>query len=387
MPKLAKATKSSAPGSYLGFSQQQVRLLHHLLSCPEGGCCVSLEHLDDVAVHYANGELLLEQDKSATATNPLADTSKDLWKTIAHWIDLIESNQIALDRSQFHLYVTPARSGPWATLLSHAQTDEELEPLLKKANALVMRKAPPACAPDLAKFVNLAPDVRLELVKRMTIISTDENPLEPVRERLRPTLGPAQVDATCEMGLGMAVSRVEELLRAGKPALVDADAFMTAFRAAARKSNMPGYLTNLAGEPGGSAVKSKLLARPIFVQQLDLIESDQEERIRAVADFLQASANKVKWADAGLIHESSLDEFDDTLARHHAMVSKELKVTHSGHPEVAIGQLRYSRCSQFVASLEGHSVPSFFVPGCLHALAESYRIGWHPDFFKKLGGA
>src|SRR3546814_9473346 len=93
---------------------------------------------------------------------------------------------------------------------------------------------------------------------------------------------------------------------------------------------MPGYLTNLAGEPGGSAVKSKLLARPIFVQQLDLIESDQEERIRAVADFLQASANKVKWADAGLIHESSLDEFDDTLARHHAMVSKELKVTHSG---------------------------------------------------------
>src|SRR3546814_8141833 len=121
------------------------------------------------------------------------------------------------------------------------------------------------------------------------------------------------------MGLGMAVSRVEELLRAGKPALVDADAFMTAFRAAARKSNMPGYLTNLAGEPGGSAVKSKLLARPIFVQQLDLIESDQEERIRAVADFLQASANKVKWADAGLIHESSLDELDDTLARHHAM--------------------------------------------------------------------
>src|SRR3546814_10143518 len=77
------------------------------------------------------------------------------------------------------------RSGPWATLLSHAQTVEELEPLLKKAEALVVRKAPPACAPDLAKFVNLAPDVRMELVKRMTIISTDENPLEPVRERLR----------------------------------------------------------------------------------------------------------------------------------------------------------------------------------------------------------
>src|SRR3546814_6961853 len=100
---------------------------------------------------------------------------------------------------------------------------------------------------------------------------------------------------------------------------------------------------------------SDVCSSDLFVQQLDLIESDQEERIRAVADFLQASANKVKWADAGLIHESSLDEFDDTLARHHAMVSKELKVTHSGHSEVAIGQLRYSRCSQFVARSEEHT--------------------------------
>src|SRR3546814_5332460 len=109
------------------------------------------------------------------------------------------------------------RISDWSSdVCSSDLTVEELEPLLKKAEALVVRKAPPACAPDLAKFVNLAPDVRLELVKRMTIISTDENPLEPVRERLRPTLGPAQVDATCEMGLGMAVSRVEELLRAGK---------------------------------------------------------------------------------------------------------------------------------------------------------------------------
>src|SRR3546814_20987313 len=129
---------------------------------------------------------------------------------------------------------------------------------------------------------------------------------------------------------------------------------------------MPGYLTTLACEPGGSAVKSKLLARPIFVQQLDLIESDQEERIRAVADFLQASANKVKWADAGLIHESSPDDFDDTLARHHAMARKELRVTHSGHSAVAIGQHRYSRCSQFIASLLCHSSPSFFIPGFFH---------------------
>lgn len=384
--KLAKASKSSAPGPYLGYSQQQVRLLYHLLTCPEGGCHVSLEHLDDVVVHYPDGTLLLEQDKSATATNPLADLSKELWKSIAHWLELAASKQIHLGDCRFYLYVTPPHSGAWAKVLHTAQTAAEIEPLLEKAKQLLARKAPPSCATDLAKFVAAPRDVRLELVRRLSIISSDENPLEPVRSLIRPLMGPGLVDETCEMGLGMAVSRVDDLMRAGKPALIEADPFKSSFRAAARKSNMPGYLPDLAGAPSTSAVSGKLLARPVFIQQLDLIQADQDERLRAVADFLQASANKVKWADTMLIHDSSLDEFDETLARHHGLVTKELKVTHAGHPETTIGQLRYLRCSQFQAKLEGHAVPSSFVPGCFHALADAYRLGWHPDYFKLLGG-
>ncbi|EIG60677.1 hypothetical protein [Bradyrhizobium sp. WSM1253] len=42
-----KAVKHAAPGPYLGFSLQQVRLCYHLLTCPSGAQ-VSLELLDDV---------------------------------------------------------------------------------------------------------------------------------------------------------------------------------------------------------------------------------------------------------------------------------------------------------------------------------------------------
>lgn len=384
MVKLSKVSKSSAPGPYLGYSQQQVRLLHYLLTCSDAGCRVSMEHLDDVAVHYADGTLLLEQDKSATASNPLADTSVELWKSFAHWLDLIAAGKAQLDRCQFRIYVTPVRNGAWATLLSKAETAEEIAPLLAKAKKLLTRIPVPACGPYLKKFVDAAPEVQLGLVKRTSIVSCDDNPLGSVRTLLQTTLAPELADHVCAMGLGMAVARVDDLLRTGRDPLVDADEFKGAFRAAARKSNMPGYLSDMAGAPSTSAIEGTLVTHPVFVQQLELIQAEQDERLRAVSDFLQASANKVKWAECLLVHAGSLDEFDNTLTRHHGLVAKELKETHDGAPELKIGKLTYLCCSQYQAQLEGHSVPDFFVPGCFHHLADRSRIGWHPDYLKKL---
>ena len=60
-----KAVKHAAPGPYLGFALQPVRLCYHLLTCPKGAQ-VSLEYLDDVAIHHPDGTLTFEQTKSAS---------------------------------------------------------------------------------------------------------------------------------------------------------------------------------------------------------------------------------------------------------------------------------------------------------------------------------
>lgn len=78
--------KHAAAGPYLGFALQPVRMCYHLLSCPRDAS-VSLEYLDDVAVHYADGTLLLEQCKSALTHNPISDWSDDLWKTVVNWLE------------------------------------------------------------------------------------------------------------------------------------------------------------------------------------------------------------------------------------------------------------------------------------------------------------
>ena len=59
-----KAVKHAAPGPYLGFALQPVRLCYHLLTCPKGAH-VSLEYLDDVAIHNSDNTFILEQTKSA----------------------------------------------------------------------------------------------------------------------------------------------------------------------------------------------------------------------------------------------------------------------------------------------------------------------------------
>jgi hypothetical protein len=79
-PKVAKS-KHNAPGQYLGFALQPLRMFYHLLTAPKEAW-VSLELVDDIAVHYANGDMLAEQTKSALSHNPLSNWAIDLWKTM-----------------------------------------------------------------------------------------------------------------------------------------------------------------------------------------------------------------------------------------------------------------------------------------------------------------
>ena len=105
MSVAVKPSKHSAPGQYLGFALQPVRLCYHLLTC-EKGASVSLEHHDDVAIHHADGTLTLEQTKSALKQNPMSDWASDLWKAVANWLDSAAKGEINADETNFLFYVT-----------------------------------------------------------------------------------------------------------------------------------------------------------------------------------------------------------------------------------------------------------------------------------------
>src|SRR6185312_8309994 len=105
-----KPVKHSAQGPYLGFGLQPVRMCRHLLLCP-AGAQVSVEMLDDLAVHHPDGSVEVEQTKSALRKNPVSDWSIELWKTFSNWAEALAAGNLLANKTRFTLYVTPPRTG------------------------------------------------------------------------------------------------------------------------------------------------------------------------------------------------------------------------------------------------------------------------------------
>jgi hypothetical protein len=108
--------------------------------------------------------------------------------------------------------------------------------------------------------------------------------------------------------------------------------------------------------------------------------------VRAVSDFLRASADKSAWAEQGMIFEGSLTEWDDFLVGRHGLISGEIADLHPDRDAAFRGRMTYRQCAQLQAPLEGRAVPGHFVHGSFNALADVLRLGWHPDYQSLLDG-
>jgi hypothetical protein len=381
----AKSLKNAAPGPYLGYALQPVRLCFHLLTSPVGAK-VSLEHFDDIAVHYHDGSVLLEQTKSALKQNPLSDWSDELWKAIAHWLDGIASGQLVSHKSSFQLYVTPPHQGRWAQALSDAATEAEVEALFASVQTEHNKlKKPKGCEANLQRFLSASPEMRNALVLRFNLLSSEVDPIDALRNLIKVSVGPELVDDLCHAAIGMAKEQADRLIRDGKASVVDADAFKRNFIAFVRKNNIPGLLTSLTPIPPNVEVEAMLSMRPTFIRQLEIIDTSEQDHLRAVSDFLRASADKSAWAEQGLVFEGSLAEWDDFLVGRHSLISGEVSDLHADKDAAFRGRMAYRQCAQVNAPFEGRAVPSHFVPGSFNALADIMRLGWHPDYQSLLG--
>jgi len=378
-----KAAKHAAPGPYLGFALQPVRLCYHLLTCPSGAH-VSLELLDDVAIHRADGTLALEQTKSALKQNPLSDWAADLWKAIANWLDSAASGAIDPSKCQFRIYVSPLHTGAVAQALSDCNSDAAVEKLTAAAALNFKKKKPAACAPYIQRFLSASDDERAAIVTRLTIVS-EADPLESLRTLLKTTVVPELIDVLCESAIGMAKEQADELIRQGKAAKIDGDRFKANFIAFVQRNNLPGLLTSLTEKPDEDQVVAILVQRPTFIRQLELIDSNYDDRMRAVSDYLRSSADKTRWAETGAVFEGSLRDFDESLVWRHGLISDEIADLSSHHDSIRKGRAIYRRCAQLQIPIDGRAVPEHFVHGCFNALADTLRLGWHPEYEALLG--
>ncbi|CAO4181404.1 ABC-three component system protein [Methylorubrum extorquens] len=377
--ELRKPLKTAAAGQYLGYSLQQLRLCHHLLEAPDGDT-VSLEYIDDIAVHRANGTLLLEQSKSALSSNPAADRAEDLWKSFANWADLCVSKVVDPRTTDFRLYVTPIKTGALIGLLNGATSKEAAAAALARVKKLVIGKKPDAgFTLQVARFLRAGDETCSLIIQRFHLI-TELDPIESVRKFVRVGVPAAAQDELTAAAIGMARDRVDKLIRGKQTPVLSTINFRRQFQAFARRSDLTNLLTSRAPEPTQSIIQKLVMTAPIFVRQLRAIDASDDMLITAVSDYLRTTTDKVLWADEGVIVEDSLDDLDAQLVRQHKIVRDEIEDTHAAVDERARGRTVYRRCAATSLPLDGQTLPSHFVAGAFNCLADSRRLGWHPSY-------
>lgn len=375
---LEKPPKSSAAGNYLGYSLQQLRACYHLFHSADADQ-VSLEYVDDVAVHRANGVLLLEQAKSALSSNPLTDKADDLWKTFANWATLCVDHGVDPATTAFRLYVTPAKPVADFAKLMHDAGPKEAGALLAKIETLAKGAGkPPACADQIARFLSAGPEICAAIIAAFGV-ETEDDPVAKllVFSRLFVPEAAAEFASAC---IGLAHGSLDELARAKKPAVVSCESFRRKVRLLAARSNLENLIATPA--PSSHAVQAVASDNPLFVRQLHAVDLQADDVLSAVSDYLRTAADKTFWGEAGRILQVDLDEVDEQLIRKHRLARSEIEDVHKALDERDRGRRLYRKCSDYQVKLGALTTPEHFVAGEYNHLAQARRLGWHPNYLE-----
>ncbi|MBN8468801.1 hypothetical protein JYJ95_20050 [Corallococcus exiguus] len=382
-----KQRSNQVPGQFYGYLLQVTRSVAHLLRARQGQS-VSVEHLDDVATQTEHG-VVAEQDKSGLAHNPVADRSLELWKTLHNWVRAIREGALKLD-TKFVLYVAQDHHGGVIDRI-HAATN------MAAANALVQAlrmefwgKAPEYLAraklpSDLAEHVNgvlqASDDVLAHLFVSVTLENGSGSPTEDLA--LLPGMAAISADAKTDVLnylLGWAESTINKSIEKKLPAILTWEEFQKKLVAAARKFDRSENVLAAASVEISEAEIQKELRGRTYVRQLETVKCEEDELVQAVSDFLRSAVHRTTWSEDGDVIESSFNDFEDGLGRAWKSQKAVVDIEQKMLAEEDRGRLLYAKCLQLRVPLQGMEVPTFFVPGSFHTLADSLRVGWHPRY-------
>jgi hypothetical protein len=377
------------PGQLFGYSLQAIRLLSLALDASPG-TILSLEVFEDVGTVDEAGNAVASQTKSGLETNPISDRAVDLWKTFSNWLSAVGSGQLSTALTHFEIYLAKRHTGKLVTLFHAAKTEEEAKAALESARAVLWGAAPKypkkkTLAETIAPFVNHVLDLSskdtLGIIQRFELSVAAKDPLRDLRPKVNAKwVRPESVDLVIKYAHGWIKEKLDGLLLEGKAATLSVDEFNAEIAAYLPRIDFRQILTAIAGRL--ELTDDTIAAEQVrtYVRQLELIDYSEEDVMEAINNFLRASAERAAWSEAGIVHDGSFDEYEESLIAYWKNKRAVQRVIHKSLSCVERGKLLLADCSMHQQKLQGLEVPAFFTPGSFHALAEERTVGWHPDY-------
>ena len=366
----------------LGYGLQYTRMLSLLVES-DSNSVVSLEVFEDVGVKSGEGTLA-SQTKSSTTKNPVSNSAEPLWKTLRNWLDAIKNKQLAVDNTIFELYVFGDFDGQICTLFSEATSEVDARGALSRAKEILLNDLKPV-PKHISDVLGADENELVPLIMHFRYAHGSGQSIEDLKEKLAAKYIPAEfLETVLTYALGWVKSEVDSLLEKKQPAAIAVATFRKEILAYTRSIIFSGCFADLAGPARAEDIEKSRSQR--YVRQLDLISIDDDRKLHAISAYLRSSVNRSQWGLMGLLHETSLDDYEFRLTEYWQNSRAQCEIEFSGRAEILRGQFLLSECMKFSPPLQGAPVPHDFTEGCFHALADVLTVGWHPDFEKLTKG-
>ena len=397
------ADKTHAVGQLQSYIFQVRHMLFELISTDD--IVVSVEKFDDVAVQSPDGSIVAEQLKSVTSdNNPVTDRSIVFWKTLYNWFNYIRSGSLMLDKTIFRMVVASnheLEAGDMILQLHETSTKEDAQKALNAVKLCIWGNddALKSGVPDsYGKYLDVLfsadnEDLVAQIVAKFTLVIHENDYDENLTEKFnRQPIPPEFADNLFIYMLGWVNNKVNEYSKQGLPAIINSVDYRKALVEQSRMYNQRNSIPVLSREIASDEARTEVESQDIYIQQLDLIETDFDDKLMAASDYLRTKAETTIRADKGLFTPRSLRDYNDKLCRIWKNKRTQVLLLQSVS-DVEKGKQIYAQMGEVVIplTLADSELPSFFGSGTLQALAnephEEPAIGWHPGYKELLKGS
>lgn len=380
----------SAKGQMYGYLYQIDRALLWLSKCPDGSI-VSIETDDDIVVRLKKSEkfeTIYEQDKASIKKKyPFSNYNINLWKTLSNWLTLIESQNICIDNSKFLLATNiPNKSNCIVKNISTYNVDENA---YEKAYCDLMEIANTTKSISLKSYAEKIfksdKSVVISLLRKIELCECPSNYdrktfLEEIIQGLHLNDGETPHYEILNMLYGWITNACMELWINGGNACFNPKTLWSKRDFLKQQFAQKPFIEKAVNLIPVSQIEQDNEKGSLFVKQLDLILAQDDEKLKAIQDFLRAKREKHNYALNANISKPHIDEYEEGLKENWLHIFFKHRRLNRNEP-TEVGYAIYSETIQYKGKLAGiEPTYSYLSKGTYHKLANNRSIGWHPDW-------
>lgn len=405
----------SAVDTVLGFRYQELYALLLLWRETDDDAQVFIETLDDVVL-VVNGQTLLEQLKHSLAIKPTPLTIKSvsLWKTLKVWIDILP--EVELTQTRFNLVsvadlatdsllklLLEDRFDRTDLLIALEQEAERVQLEREVAKAAQVRNSSSTTsaarakdlphttrAPGCEAFLNLTDDTRAKLINKISL-----KPGELNIKNIEQSLADCQSSVTARHRAIVAQRLVEWWDRQVLHSMCGMrKKGITRFELIQRHMTIVSELeldqfTNPfeTATPPFSHLPSGMIDK-----QISLVNGSTGDLKRAIREEWRARETRSIWSIENPARRDQIAKYDDRLVEEWCDRHTELCEDCDDAVEemICVKGLKLLKWSHYKApndleAIAATVVAPYYVRGSYQVLSIVGRVGWHPEFRKRLG--